>query len=102
MKENLDGYRIIYIAKTNVFKQNSDALRGYFVKKGTFKAAFHIMSAKYIFVSQSLSADLSQIKSLYLGAVRVQLWHGVPLKKIGFDSQLNKRKKSKLWIGYTS
>ena len=96
MKENLDGYRIIYIAKTNVFKQNSDALRGYFVKKGTFKAAFHIMSAKYIFVSQSLSADLSQIKSLYLGAVRVQLWHGVPLKKIGFDSKLNKTKKSKL------
>lgn len=96
MKENLDGYRIIYIAKTNTFQQNSDALRGHFVKKGTLKATFHIMSAKYIFVCQSISTDLSQIKSLHLGAVKVQLWHGVPLKKIGLDSNLNVGKQSKL------
>lgn len=96
MKEYLDGYRLIYIAKANTLKQNNDALHGNFVKKGTLKAAFHIMTAKYIFVCQGLSTDLSQIKSLYLWSVRVQLWHGVPLKKIGLDSNLNKSRKNKI------
>jgi CDP-glycerol glycerophosphotransferase (TagB/SpsB family) len=53
----------------------------------SLKGVFYQMIAKVAFVTHAISSDLSP-SFIGLNTKRVQLWHGVPLKKIGFDDLL--------------
>ncbi|MBS9898252.1 CDP-glycerol glycerophosphotransferase family protein [Vibrio alginolyticus] len=50
-------------------------------------AIYYQMRARYAFVTHSISSDLNSFV-IGLSTRRIQLWHGAPIKKIGFDDLL--------------
>jgi CDP-glycerol glycerophosphotransferase (TagB/SpsB family) len=53
----------------------------------SLRGIYYQIVAKVVFVSHSLSADLNSF-CIGLNTKRVQLFHGVPFKKIGFDDYI--------------
>src|SRR5699024_9607378 len=51
------------------------------VKRGHFSYFYHLATAKYIIDNQSLPRYFVKRP----GQVYLQTWHGIPLKKMGFD-----------------
>ncbi|MCL1049542.1 CDP-glycerol glycerophosphotransferase family protein [Shewanella abyssi] len=74
--------RCIWItANREVIKQlRADGYEVYY--RWSFQGAFHALTAKYYFYN-SYIGDINQW--LAGGAVKVNLWHGLPMKKIEFD-----------------
>ena len=58
----------------------------------SLKGIYYQLVAKYVFVTHSISADLNA-SLVGRGTIRVQMWHGVPLKKIMYDNP----SESKWW-----
>lgn len=51
----------------------------------SLKGIYYQLVAKFVFVSHSISADLNA-NLIGWGSIRIQMWHGVPLKKIMYDN----------------
>ncbi|MCH6267007.1 CDP-glycerol glycerophosphotransferase family protein [Neobacillus citreus] len=64
-----------------------------FVEYGTLLSIYYSLTSKYAFVTQNYK-DIVQ-HNLFKGAKLVQLWHGVPLKKICSDMR-PEEKRSKI------
>ncbi|QFU23418.1 CDP-glycerol glycerophosphotransferase family protein [Shewanella eurypsychrophilus] len=65
----------------NIVKQlNNEGYEAY--HRWSYKGLFHCLTAKYYFYN-SYIGDINQY--LAKGAIKVNLWHGSPLKKIEFD-----------------
>jgi CDP-glycerol glycerophosphotransferase (TagB/SpsB family) len=97
---NPDNVRKIWIAKNKNEYRLVKNLGYECYLKGSIKAKFHALtSQKYIY-----SCYVSDIGYQYSkGAICINLWHGIPLKKIEFDiktgplaKKFNQSKKSKL------
>ncbi|EIV8617560.1 CDP-glycerol glycerophosphotransferase family protein [Vibrio vulnificus] len=66
-------------------KPNIDS--SHVLKKRTISYFFYLVVSKYIVVSHRL-ADVSYIKPK--DCLLINVWHGEPLKKIGYDSEIEK------------
>lgn len=67
----------------------------------SFRGVYYLLRAKYLVISHQVN-DL--LPPLHGGKVIIQLWHGTPLKKLGYDrdqSLNNKRKNVLKKIYYT-
>lgn len=53
----------------------------------SIKGIYYQVIAKVVFVGHSVSADLNPA-FIAFNTKRVQLWHGIPFKKIGFDDDV--------------
>lgn len=62
-------------------QQNSKRIKS--LDKKSFKAFLYLLTAEQVFFTHSL-ADLNNIYNLK--SKRINLWHGCPIKRIGFDS----------------
>ncbi|MFT6835267.1 MAG: CDP-glycerol glycerophosphotransferase (TagB/SpsB family) [Francisellaceae bacterium] len=82
----------IWIAKDNklVKELKKQGVNAYY--HNSVAGIYYQIVAKFAFVGHSITSDLNP---LFIGfnTKRIQLWHGVPLKKIGFDDHIftNKR-----------
>ncbi|WP_160722735.1 CDP-glycerol glycerophosphotransferase family protein [Bacillus sp. USDA818B3_A] len=77
-------FELIWIGKEPVFTQisNHDHIR--FYKKNSLTAMYYAITAKYAFFSHS-HTDISNL-NIFGKCITVQLWHGIPLKRIGDDA----------------
>ena len=53
----------------------------------SFRGIYYQVVASAVFVGHSITSDLSAMLIGY-NSIRIQLWHGIPLKKIGFDDSI--------------
>lgn len=100
--KNEKGFNPVWITNdTTVIKELNDV--GYkAIKRDSFKAFLYAMRAKYYFFSHFIE-DIFYFKRRK--TIAINLWHGSPLKKMGFDSVvdlkwLKKRQKLKIKIPY--
>lgn len=86
LNNNLNDIEIVWITKNKKTIDEIEKLGGKVYLYNTINAIYYILTADVVFMTQSY-LDLS---SMYLigGAFKVQLWHGVPLKKIGYDTYI--------------
>lgn len=64
---------------------NSQGINAYYYR--SLMGIYYQMRAKVAFVSHGISSDLNPA-FIGFNTRRVQLWHGIPLKKIGFDDHI--------------
>lgn len=79
--KNIDA---IWISKDKIIVNEINNNGGKAFVYGTWKANFNVATSKIVFMTQKY-LDLAPIY-LIGGAIKVQLWHGVAFKKIGYDS----------------
>jgi CDP-glycerol glycerophosphotransferase (TagB/SpsB family) len=89
----------IWITKDKkvVSKLRSRGFKAYYYK--SIKGIYYQSVSSVAFVSHSISSDLNSWFISYQ-TKRIQLWHGVPLKKIGYDDReyTNPNKLSLRWL----
>lgn len=79
-KANLSNSKSYFIVS---LKENSNIEKGYIYKYSFFSIWLHIR-AKYFFLTHNIGADF--IRSIVSkNSKRINLWHGLPIKKIRFD-----------------
>lgn len=95
--------RAIWIYKNKKLKNYflSNKLEAYYYKsiRGIY---FQLISSK-VFISHSISSDLNPL-AISLNTQRIQLWHGVPLKKIMYDNPQESKgwRKNKIYRLFTN
>ncbi|MEH7374546.1 CDP-glycerol glycerophosphotransferase family protein [Neobacillus drentensis] len=77
-------FELIWIGKTAVIDQLSKNGKIKFIKKNSLRGLYYSFTAKYAFFSHS-HTDISNL-NIFGNCITVQLWHGVPLKRIGDDA----------------
>lgn len=65
-----------------------------FLRSGTLKAFYYQITAGVVFVTHGINADLDRCFVSHR-SVRIQFWHGIPIKKIRFDSTKDNKYPSK-------
>lgn len=95
--------KAIWITKNNdILKQLKDDGKHVYLAY-SIKAIWYSMHAKVLFVTQAISGDLHHFNN-HPKILKVQLWHGAPLKKILHDSpfarKLTKYQKKRKFINY--
>ncbi|MEL7598469.1 MAG: CDP-glycerol glycerophosphotransferase family protein, partial [Clostridiaceae bacterium] len=90
--KNISDVEVIWITKSEENYKIIRDLGGKVYLYNSFKALYYIITAKVAFMTQSFR-DLASY-NLIGGALKVQLWHGIALKKIGFDSYGNNEGKN--------
>lgn len=87
-----DEIKPIWISKDIelVLELQKQGINAYYYS--SFAGIYYQLVSKVVLVSHSISADLNP---WFVGFTtkRVQLWHGIPLKKIGFDDHLSTSKQ---------
>lgn len=81
------GLRAVWITKDEKTMREVKRLGFEVYKWGTFKAVCMQLRAKYAVVSNGIS-DLEH--TFLGGAVIIDLWHGIPLKKVCYDNKYEK------------
>ncbi len=71
--------------KSQVSKLRLEGVNCFYYK--SIKGICYQLRSKVAFVGHSIPSDLNSY-CISLNTVRVQLWHGMPLKKIGFDDAI--------------
>ncbi len=79
LKEHFPDYKLIFIVSRDA--DLSGLENGDYAFVRTFKSFYHLATYKYLFTCQSLGSLIKKRK----GQVYIQLWHGIPLKKMGLD-----------------
>ena len=77
-------FELIWIGKPNVAEQIKEKDIIKFYNKNSMLGFFYSITAKYAFFTHS-HHDISNL-NVFGNCITVQLWHGVPLKRIGDDS----------------
>lgn len=72
----------IYKDKSIAESLAEQGVNAYYYK--SLRGIYFQLRAKVAFVGHSISSDLNQA-TISMTTKRVQLWHGMPIKKIGFD-----------------
>lgn len=81
------GLRAVWITKDEKTAKEVSKLGFEVYKWGTFKAVWIQLRAKYAVVSNGIS----DLEHTFLGrAIIINLWHGVPLKKVCYDNKYEK------------
>lgn len=84
LNENKEKYnlkKIIWITgNKNIKRQIEEELKYEVYMKYSLKSIYYHLKAKFHIIDQS-SKDILNILSV--GAIKINLWHGIPLKKIG-------------------
>ena len=84
--------RIVWIGNPEVESRLPSYDRLEFARRGSLKAALALLRAKTWVFCQSAPLDLTSLP-LHGKALRLNLWHGIPLKYIGHNAPKNKAKK---------
>ncbi|MEZ9539111.1 CDP-glycerol glycerophosphotransferase family protein [Shewanella sp. 10N.286.51.B8] len=81
----------IWVTKNSevVSELTAKGMNVYYYK--SFKGIYYQLVSKVVFVGHSVSSDLNPY-CIGLNTKRVQLWHGIPFKKIGFDDTIHTNK----------
>lgn len=79
------AFRCVWIGKPEVRDSLPDQLKGYFVCRGSLKSTLLLLLAKYWVFDHDVG-DMSSM-DLYGGAVLINLFHGIPLKRMGINTQ---------------
>lgn len=84
VNDNTD-IKAIWIYKDKKLESYFDKnkIRSYYYK--SFYGVLYQLLASKVFVSHSISSDLNPL-TISLNTQRIQMWHGVPLKKIMYDN----------------
>lgn len=85
-KSNNLNVKLVWITKSKKVVEEIENINLPVVYLYSFKGFFYVLRASKAFISHQLD-DISG--SLMGGALIVQLWHGIPLKKIGFGGDWN-------------
>lgn len=100
LNENKEKYglkKIIWITNNeDIKKQIEEELKYEVYLKWSLKSIYYHLKAKFHLVDQS-SKDI--INFLSIGAIKINLWHGIPLKKIGIFMKNTINFKSMIEIG---
>ncbi|QRG80664.1 CDP-glycerol glycerophosphotransferase family protein [Citrobacter sp. R56] len=102
LNENSDINAIwIYKDKTLEDYFKKEKLKACYYK--SFSGIFYQLLASKVFVSHSISSDLNPL-FISLNTQRIQMWHGVPLKKIMYDNPAECKwwNKSRLYRLFTN
>lgn len=86
--DSLDGdITPIWIAKDKKLVEELQTKKVNVFYHRSIKGIYYQVIAKVAFVGHSISSDLNP-SLIGFNTIRVQLWHGIPLKKIGFDDKV--------------
>lgn len=100
LNENKEKYnlkKIIWITKSkSIKKQIEEELKYEVYMKWSLKSIYYHLKSKYHIIDQS-SKDILDFFSV--GAIKINLWHGMPLKKIGAFMKNATNFKSTVEIG---
>ncbi|MEI2472841.1 CDP-glycerol glycerophosphotransferase family protein, partial [Peribacillus frigoritolerans] len=88
--ETHKNYELIWVGKKNVLNQVSNNKNVKKLKLNSWLSYYYSVTASCAFVTQD-HRDITKY-NIFRGTKLVQLWHGIPLKKIGSDI-INVRKK---------
>ena len=86
-------YELTWIGNDSAKCQLSNNPRLHFARKGSFKAIISLLRAKFWICCIYCTHDLTPLP-LDGGVVRINLWHGIPIKKLGKNSIWNKDNQS--------
>lgn len=75
-------YQITWIAHNEVAPLLPHHTRLHFARKGSLMATWALLRAGIWISCQNKEADLT-VKPIYTGALRLNLWHGIPIKGMG-------------------
>lgn len=84
----INDYNKINKIKNNTFKLYSN-LNTKYIKRNSFLGLYYYFRSKYIFCTHGIFSGVGLSK----GQVKVNLWHGMPLKRIGL---LDNKKKEEI------
>ena len=89
MNENFPNIKAIWLTRDKEIRNKLSNERKTVFLVNDFKAIYYSLIAKYIIVS----SGKEDVNPFFInGAVKVQLWHGNPIKKIGLDDSYSNSK----------
>ncbi|AMA64729.1 CDP-glycerol:poly(glycerophosphate) glycerophosphotransferase [Candidatus Arsenophonus lipoptenae] len=74
ISKNCHGYQILWLVSSNI---ESDSFN--VIKSGTLKSFYHYFTSKYVVTTHNEMIGTTSSSQTY-----ISLWHGMPLKKIGY------------------
>ncbi|WP_063656217.1 CDP-glycerol glycerophosphotransferase family protein [Aliivibrio fischeri] len=78
--DNIKDFKTIWVTKNDKVFNEVKSTGRHVIKVGTIISLYYHLRAKYFVFDQSIN----DVDSKYTrGAIRINLWHGIPLKKIG-------------------
>src|SRR5690606_34899616 len=92
--DNRKDLKLIWIGKDSTKGKLPKSGNVVFINKASLKAIYYILTSKFVFVTQGLGNDLSKYLSAFHKSIKIQLWHGVPIKYIGKDMSFNVKKNN--------
>ena len=84
------NYTCIWITGKQELQQQLKSLGYCSFKQNSFRGIYYALRAKYYFFDNAI-LDFAY-PFLSGGAIKVNLWHGIPLKKIGYDDTLSQHR----------
>lgn len=84
LRDNNPEIKPIWITKNKILLNNTDGFDVYYYK--SFKGIYYQVFASMAFVTHSIATDFNS-PFIGLNTKRILLWHGAPLKKIGYDDE---------------
>lgn len=92
LNENKNKYqleRIIFVTRSkDIYKYIKEELKYEVYMMYSFQSFYYHIRAKYYIVDQTPRKDL--IGWLGINSVKINLWHGLPIKKLGYDKNIKK------------
>lgn len=86
LAENYPEYKLVWITEketdTSVLNSNIDV-----IERDTEQAYQYMKKAKYVVMNENYGDFSKYCYNLFGNAMTVNLWHGVPWKKIGYDAE---------------
>lgn len=83
LNKKSENYQLIWLVKDKkiIQKLQKEYRNSKFIYKNSLKGFFHFYTSKYIFTTHGIFHGFKRKKQ----QVVINLWHGMPLKKIGLD-----------------
>lgn len=92
LNENKNKYqleRIIFVTRSkDIYKYIKEELKYEVYMMYSLQSFYYHIRAKYYIVDQAPRKDL--IGWLGINSIKINLWHGLPLKRIGYDKNIKK------------
>lgn len=98
VKEEARGIRTICIAEKDYVKERIEKLGGKTCRTNSLQSLYYALKAGVCIFSHEMASDLNNFSKR--GSVKINLWHGVPLKRFQYSSEklrLRIRNRS-IWV----